>query len=333
MTRHKKRLTLAAMVLTAALLLTGCGLPGLFKPSVVSLSGKALKKMQDVQSARVTTDVDSEIKVRQDTLGLEMQADMDAAIEMDMTREPQRIRGNGELKVSVLGQDQTVPGTWYAQTDENGNMTTYMKVLDSGWVKHTGKTGEKTGIEDADGQGSGGQKPADSSAGRLIAPLMQTAGIFKALSDGSIVASLQEETVTVNDQEAYLIDCTITGPLMKELLMRQNLFTEDSAENLEKIKWDEVDFPAKIYLYKESGLPARITADCTVIGSQLLGDKLADSLGDLPVGEIRAEFTRLQVDMTIDHYNEVEEIVIPQEALDGRESETVLPEMEDFVDL
>ena len=155
-------------------------------------------------------------------------------------------------------------------------------------------------------------------------------GMLKYLSDGSVSAELKEETVQINEKEAYQITSTLGGDFLKDMI--DNGTIPLSGVNLDQaeIDWSTVSVPAEIYIYKESKLPARITLDCTSIGSQIVGNMLKEQLESIPFGNIRLDVNRFVVDITIDRYNEIEAFEIPAEAAGAAESDNLAPGIMDL---
>ena len=314
--RIRIRTILAALLIVV--LLAGCNLSSLGKPSVVSLAKDAMKNLNKVESAEVNIKTDGDISAVYETLNIGMNITLDSDTDMEMTKDPRRAKGTVDLTVGAVGQEQTIKGMFYRDRTDT-DAVTYIKWENGDWQKKTTPVEQKEGEDEKDSKGI---KMPDS--------LMQAAGILKYLSDGSLTAQLREETVQVNEKEAYQISSIISGDLLKQLIENGTINLGDIDLKTEEIDWANVSVPAELYIYKDSKLPARVTLDCTSIGSQIVGTMLKDDLEELPFGKIRVDVNRFLVDITIDRYNEIGAIEIPAETAGAVESENLTPSLTDF---
>lgn len=310
--------TILAVLLIGVLTLSGCGLSRLGKPSVVSLSKDAMENLKKVDSAAVNIKTDGDISAVYEALNIGMNINLDSETDMEMTKDPSRARGTIGLTVGAVGQEQTIDGKFYRDSNEDSK-TTYIKWQNGDWMKKTTPVSKETGGEE--------EKP---NAITVPQSVMNAAGILKYLSDGSVTAELKEETVQVNDKEAYQITGTLGGEFLKDMIESGTINLGGIDMDKAEIDWATVSVPAEIYIYKESRLPARITMDCTSIGSQIVGNMLKKELEELPFGKIRMDVNRFIVDITIDRYNEIEAFEIPAETAGAVESENLTPGLMDL---
>lgn len=314
--RIRIRTILAAILITVVLV--GCNLTGFGKPSVVSLTKDAVKNLNKVESAEVKIKTDGDISAVYDALNIGLNITMDSDADLEMTKDPQRAKGTVDLTVGAVGQEQTVKGKLYRDRTDTDSIT-YIQWENGEWMKKTSPVKQKAAEDE---KASKGITMPDS--------VTQVVGLLKFLSDGSLTAELKEETVQVNDKEAYQINSVISGDLLKQLIESGTIDLGQIDLNTEEIDWANISVPAELYIYKESKLPARITLDCTAIGSQVIGNMLKDDLEDLPFGKIRVDVNRFVVDISIDRYNEIEAIEIPAETAGAVESENLTPSLTDF---
>lgn len=320
----KNRFRALFVLLLAAILVAGCGLAGLGKPSVVSLTRDAMNNMKKVGSAEVRVRTDGDISAVYDALNIGANVTLDSDSVIEMTKDPGRAKGTTDLTVGAVGQEQTIHGQFYRDKTESAS-TTYVRWENGDWMKKTKKAGQAEQTEETEGKKEG------KNQGIVIPDsIMQAAGILKYISDGSLKAELLEETVQVNEKEAYQINCVLSGQLLKELIENGTINVGDIDLSAAKIDWEKVSVPAGLYIYKESKLPARITLDCTSIGSQIVGNLLKDELEQIPFGEIRLDVSKFLVDITVDRYDEIEAIEIPAEAEGAVESDNMFPSLTDF---
>lgn len=312
--RHGRRRgsVLTAALVSAAvlsLLITGCSAPKFLnrKPTAVSLAKEALDNAQKVQSAEIFVEVTPEIAVTLDSMNLSMNVDLDVNMDMEMTRDPKLMKGTVKVLGTAMGQNQEVDGEFYVDASGDSADTTYMRWAEGKWSK---KTGVKGSSEES------AQSPQES--------ITQTIGIVKMIADEAMTSELKEEKVTVREKEAWQINTTLSGPLLKELLLK----SDSGSDLIDKVNWDEVEIAAELYIYDESRLPARIVMDCKDIGAALLADSIKQ-VEDFPLGSVSMKVNECMVDLTLDRYDEIEPISIPQEALDAPETDSLAPGVSD----
>lgn len=331
--------------LTAALLsvviLAGCsrpGLPGLpwSKPTAVSLTGAALRNLQEVQSLSMHMDSVNDLAVTYEALDISMNLGMKIGMDMDMIKDPQLAKGSAEVEIDAVGQKQSMQGDFYLDPAEGENGMTYIRWSGGEWLKK--EAGKKTASQEAEGSGetSSGDDGQTSSGegGTSSAPgfpsgLLEGAGILKLIAEQAMDAELLEETTTVNDQEAWEIHTDLQGSLLKEMLQKSGgSLPFDTAS----VRWDEVTIPSQIYIYKESELPARIVLDCTDLGTAAFGEFLTKATQEFPLGNLRTEIAKSTLDLTFSRYDEIETFEIPQEARQAVLTDNLLPGITDLLE-
>mgnify|MGYP006935967942 CR=1 FL=1 len=315
MKRTKARVLIAALI--AALLLPGCSL---FIPTPVSLVNAALTNIKKSKSAAVHADIDADAALTYEALNLSLDLTIGTGIDMEMTRAPQRSKGSADLNIGLMGQEQTIKGTFFTDKNEDNSRTTYIKWGDGNWKQKT----EKSDESEESLENSTGLKGLPNSIAQGIA-------VMTAISDKSVQAELKKELVPINGRDAYQITCTIPGPLLKKLMESRGMLDKKGNIDLSKIDWDNTAVPSEIYIYKDKKLPARIRLDCKDAGAQMLGAALEDSLKDMPVEGLGVELRSCVVDLTFDRYNEIEPIEIPQEAMGAEEAEDLMPGLDDIL--
>lgn len=315
----RKNWRIAAVVLAAIFLLSGCGLFGFGKPTAASLAKDAFTNIEKVQSAEMTMNTSGDITATYNVLNIGMNLKLDTDTVMELTRDPERSKGTISLKVGAIGQEQKIDGAFYGDTAEDGTRTTYMQWSGGDWNKHT-EAPEQTEEE-------------TPGTGPIIMPdsMKQTVGLLKALAEESLTAELKEETVMVNDKEAYQISCMLMGDFLKQMLQVNSTTIDTESIDQLNLNWDEISMPAEIYIYKESKLPARITMDCTSIGAQIVDNMLGEQLEQLPIKDLTLDVTSFTIDITIDRYDEIDPIEIPAEAAGAVETENLYPELTDII--
>ena len=303
--RKRPFLTAAAAILITVPVLSGCASLNPFKPSALTLTKDALTNSGKIKSGKADYIIDSDFSLG--SKGLDISLDMQLNVDgySEFTKDPDRTKTGAVIKVNVLGQEQTVNTEGYSDKLEDGTQIAYSRVEGGKWKKMTKAPGEKE----------------DSDSG--IDPMMLGGGLLKMAVENPLDASLEEELSSVNGKEAYKINCKIPGSFLKEIL--DNLDNENAekfAEITKDMDWDSVLIPAEFYIYKEKKLPARIYLDCRTIGTQFIEILLKQMGEDLPVDDLSIEANTLTVDITLDDYDEIAPIEIPQEALDAEEVST-----------
>ncbi|MDO5477351.1 MAG: hypothetical protein Q4F43_09615 [Eubacteriales bacterium] len=320
-----------AMLTAVSLLAAGCKstrLPDFLnpKPTATSLAKHAIKNVQNVQSAEVKADIDTEIGASVSIISLSMDMNMD--LDMEMTKDPLLSKGQADVEVGMMGKNQTMHGDFYLDGTDD---TTYIRWKDGEWTK---KTADKT-EQAQNGEGSAGLIPSIPGTGNgdLDETIAQSVSILQLIADGAVETELKEETVTVQEKEAWQINATVQGPLLKEILSSTGKVSDS---DLEKIHWEEVEIPAEIYIYKNTELPARIVMDCKSFGPSLLSaDSLEgiDALNEqIPVGEIELELKKCDIDLVFDRYDEIEPFEIPQEVKNAKEADSLSPDVMEMLE-
>ena len=308
-TKRKAAAGLAVLV-GVMTILPGCSM---FGTNAVSLTKTAMDKVQKAESAHVRTLVDLDVAVEYEALNFNMDMGMNFDVDTEATMDPKRSKSVVATEVELFGQKETVNTTTYTEEPGDGTSVNYTEI-DGKWTKTTTELPEDDGEEKKE-----------------VNPLVLGLGLSKAMSDKTLTAELEEETTEVNGQEAYKINCEITGEPLKTLLEMNSGTTEKLDFDLEKVDWSTVNVPAELYIYKESKYPARIVMDLDTLADQVLAQKLddfvADVLDGVPVDGLKLTITGCKVDMTFDRYNEIDEIVIPEEAKNAEEAADVLDDI------
>lgn len=299
--RKKTVLTAAAAFLIAVLVLSGCTSLNPFKPSALSLTKDALTNIDKVDSGKAEYTMDSDFSIG--SSGMDLSMDMQLKIDgySEFTKDPERTKNAATFKINLLGQEEAVNTEGYTDKLEDGSTVTYSKAENGEWKKMT-------------------TPPEEGESDSGIDPLTLGGGLLKLAVENPLDAKLLEETATVHDKEAYQINCTVPGSLLKEVV---DNIDDDRVEKIEdvikEIDWDSVSIPAEFYIYKENKLPARIYLDCQTIGTQFIGALMNQMGEDKVIEGFSVEAKTLTIDIIIDEYNEIAPIEIPQEALDAEE--------------
>lgn len=312
--------TILAIVFAAVFLLTGCRIFKKDVHTVLTLTNAALTNIAEVESAEVKIRGAGDLTGTYEPLNIGMNMKLGTDMDLEMTRNPERTKGTAAISIGAVGQEQVIRGMLYKDTAEDGTKTTYIRWKNGDWLKRTtapaegadGKTSEKQGIT-------------------IPSSIVQTVGIMKAIADGDISAQLREETVMINDKEAWQMDFVITGEFLRQLLDMGGFTLGGLSIDTADVDWANLEVPAQIYIYKETELPARITMDCTPIGAQMIESMFTDYMDSLSLEGISLKVTSYTLDITIDRYNEIEAFEIPVEAAGAAETESLMPSLKDVL--
>lgn len=295
-----------AVIIISAMLLQGCGL---FKPTAVSLMAKMLKNVQNVTSAEANVKVGSELNMSVKTLNIGMDVNLQSDSDIELTKNPERTKENTTLSISGLGQNVDTRTEQYTEKAEDGSRTAYKRTDGGNWTKSVAKAQEKEEKQDLESKWEG------------LNPVLGLFSIIQKAGNEIKDAELKEDLVTVNDKEAYQINFPLSGTLLKELLTESNVDFEKSGIDIESIDWDSITVPTELYIYKKGYLPARIKLDCVEAGKNISGSLIQKGLEGTMFEGVELEFRTLTIDASFDKYNEIDEIVIPDEAYKAEEAD------------
>ncbi len=308
--------TILAVLLTAVFLLTGCRIFKKDVHTVLTLTNAALTNVAEVESAEVKIRGTGDLNATYEALNIGLNMKLGTDMDLEMTKKPERTKGTAAITIGAIGQEQVIDGVLYKDTAGDGTKTTYVQWQGGDWLKRTSAPAEQT---------------EEKKGFTVPSSLVQTVGIMKAIADGGINAELQEETVTVNDKEAWQMDLVITGEFLSQILDKGGFSLGGLTIDTANIDWASLEVPAQIYIYKETELPARITMDCTQIGAQIIESMFTDYMDSLSLEGIKLKVTSYTLDITLDKYNEIEAFEIPAEAAAARETESLMPSLKDVL--
>lgn len=141
------------------------------------------------------------------------------------------------------------------------------------------------------------------------------------LADYAEHFELKDELVEVNGEECYELTGELSGEIYDEM-MDADMLSSLTGAGLSEEDITGLSFPCTINIYKESILPAKMTLD--------MGSAMSSMMEDLGITDVTCV-----VDMTFLEYDTVDEIVIPDEALDATETDDEdfgLSDLEDMED-
>lgn len=278
--------------------------------TAVSLSKTAMENVKEAKSAQVAMLIDMDGRIEYAPLNIGMDIGLKFDIDMEAVRGPLKTKGTVDAEIEVLGKKNKARAEFFTDDEEKESSVTYARLADMNWTK---KTKEK--------------KSSGTSANPMGAGIV----IINAISEEKLTAELLEQTAEVDGKEAWQMNCVADGVFLKDVIDTDLVNEDDLPFDPEKVEWENVKIPVTVYIYKETKLPARIVMDCSTIGGEALSKMLKDSLKDTMFDGIDVNISKCAVDMTITRYDEIEDIVIPEEALGAKESKDLLSQIIDTI--
>ena len=219
-----------------------------------------------------------------------MEANIDIAMGMDLelsaTLDPAATQMKGTLSFSMMGQDMETDVESYT-VEEDGERVSYAD-SGNGWVRTVQKDAEQ---ED-----------------------FLNENIYDSIAGGQAEAVLEEEEAMVNGQAAYVISSELSGSDLEDF-MSESFSGTDEMMGEDSVDWGEGAAQIKIFIYKESRLPARVQVDCRDFGRALMEASVGNTPG------VNIEISAFDMSLFFDEYNSVEAIQVPEEARSGASEE------------
>lgn len=283
----KKKLTIAAIFVAVAL--TGCG--GKVTPE--SLLKEASKAEREAKSAEASVVFDMEATLAVSGMSVDMEMGMD--LDMEMTTSPVRVHATGDMKVGVLGQNETVDVEMYID-EEDGKAVSYAKASDSGWILQ------------------------ESASTKDLMSLESEENLKKIAEN----LELEKELETVNEVECY----KLTGNIPAELIESSINFAMEGMQDNEMFEGFELeakDVAVEYYVGKKDRQLVKILIDMKELMKESLEEAMkksmedyGDELSEEELG-LEVEIGKCLMEMYVHSYNKVEEITIPEEVKEEAE--------------
>lgn len=200
---------------------------------------------------------------------MSMNMDLDA----ETTKDPSAAYLTGTTSVSAAGESQEQEVESYA-LEEDGEYVSY-SWDGSQWYRTVTDTAGTTMIEN---------------------------DIYQAIADGDLEAELDEEMALIDSRDAYVIRCTLSGDELREMLSFSmedtGMITEDS------IDWEEMEAAARIYVFSDTKMPARVRMDCRDLGDVIM----AASVG---MTGVNTDVQKFDIEINFREFDGVGEITVP----------------------
>lgn len=262
------------------------------KPTAESVAKKTAAALADVKSASQNMKIDFQGSVSVPDYNMTMDLGINMDEDIDTTLDPYMTYASGTTEASVLGQQQTVETEQYSQIEDD-KLVTY-QTTDGGdtWTKTS------TDYDEDNAEG------------------LTSSDLYSKISDGDIEAELAEDTETVDGAECYVLTLKLEGDDLSEVLTGSGM--EELTESLDEDALDDASADITVYIDKETSLPAKTSSDLTDLGNAIF----AAMLGSDDSSDYDVDMDTFDVEVTTSDYDSVDEISIPDEALDAEEDES-----------
>ncbi len=324
----KKKLVLAILALGAASML--CGFDSAeTSEGVLEKMSEASASMESISSDfGLNCDVAVEIGDGTTTSSIAVLVTADFAIQA--TLDPLATALDGTMTVSTFGQGETIDMEMYMITGDD-TMDTYIYMLDS--------------TTDEDGEGSWQYSSTSLEDYDLQELIDLSSSIdYGELSDWGLDFELAPEAVDYEGTECYLLSSVIDSSSFSTFIEKSEELVEDltGEELLDEEDTDTLDLMLSYldglkinidyYVDTETYLPVAFHMDLNNSDLSVLNDYIAAMLGMYDDDEYTTTVNIVLNDLSLDYtisYDDVEEITVPEEALEAIAS----GEAEDLGDL
>lgn len=127
--------------------------------------------------------------------------------------------------------------------------------------------------------------------------------IYSAIASGKLKATLDDKLHKVNEKDAYLLHVTLDGDYMDDLFSSVGDIFDGL---LDEVDFSKIEAEFDIYIYKDANVPAKFEIDLKDMADSMMEGLAGD--GSLTVNEY-------SMTATMNSYNTVEPIKVPDEAL------------------
>lgn len=313
----KKKLVLGLAVLGTASML--CGFDN------AQTANDVLQKMQDASkdaagvTATMTMNFDGAVNISDGTTDSSIAAKITANLDMAANMDPFAMKMEGDVNMSVLGQEQKISLKSYSVTNDDGSLDTY------------------TYSEDSTAGESGWTHTTDSSIN--YKDLMDLSNSFNVsdYADWGLSFELAPEAAEVDGKECYLLTAVIDKDALTTLVNKasevsgEDLSTnEDVATALAYL--DGLSLKLQYYVDTTTYLPVNMhmdlnDSDLTTLNAVFAGVLAAD---DNSTAEIVLNDASIDVSCV---YGDATDITVPDEAIQAAQDvESPVNSIEDAVD-
>ena len=240
----------------------------------------AADNMENVKS--YSFDGDTKMNYSMSASGVDMSMNVDMNINGEGIMDTHEAHVLMDLKMDMLGQDMSTKNEAYA-VQEDGKYTVYSK-------------------SEGEGMDEGWQKSEDDST--IEFENLNNMNVYKQIADGKIDAELSEGE-KVNGKDVYKLTCKIPGEIFQETYAAMG---QNSSSGMEGVDFSQATADCELYIYKDTGLPARTFMDAKEYGESIFKQAMSQSGSTTDVAVTVDSF---EVDMTMDDYNKIDKIEVP----------------------
>lgn len=313
MKKYKKWYRLLGLFLVASMLTAGCAKKAgdvADKLTSALLAAKTVSRLQDENSADM--DVEIDFGVKGDFSGLlqnfgfssedaSLSAETKTTLSVQATRDPAAVQYSGSTAIGLSSDHSlSIPQDGYVVM-ENETPVSYQKI---------GPIWYRYGMEDERTEGA----ETDSTASWPDVFIR----IFQAVSDDSLQAEIQDDKETVNGQESYVMNVSLTGDLLEEVVTASmhglSSGRGSGLVDLEGTDWDSITADARFYIAADGYLPVRAKIDIHELMNAALNSALSDSEIMKLLDGVEVSVTDMEIDVDFNSFGTVEEIAVPQDA-------------------
>ena len=246
-----------------------------------SVAKMAYESMENVKS--YSFDGDTKMNYSMSASGMDMSMNVDMNIEGEGILDTHEAHVLMDLDMQWLGQDMSSKNEAYA-VQEDGKYTVYSK-------------SEGTGADE------GWQKSEDDTT-TIEFENLNNMNVYKQIADGQIEAELSEGE-KVNGKDVYKLTCKIPGEIFQETYAAMG---QDSSSGMAGVDFSQATADCDLYIYKDSGLPARTFMDAKEYSENIFKQAMSQS-GSTTDASVTVE--NFEEDMIMDDYNKIDKIEVP----------------------
>lgn len=245
-----------------------------------SIAQMASDNMADADS--YSFDGDTQMKYAVASSGMSMDMDMDIKLSGEGVVDTHESHIVMDMDMSVLGQEQKITNESYT-VEEDGKYMVYSKT---------------------EGTGSDGSWKKAESGSNVDFERLNNMNVYQKIADGEIEATLSDGE-KVNGKDTYRLDAVIPGELFREVYSAMG---QEATQGISEIDFSNANARCELYIYKDSGLPARTYMDAKEYGESIFKQAMSQAGSE---AELEITVDEFDVDMTMDNYNNIDSIDIP----------------------
>lgn len=337
MKRCKKWYRLLGLFLVASMLTTGCAKKAgdvADKLTSALLAAKTVSRLQDENSA--DTDVEIDFGIKGDFSGLlqnfgfsaedaSLSAETETTLSVQAIRDPAAVQYSGSTDIGLSSNYSLSISQEGYVVMEDETPVSYQKIgpIWYRYVMEDAGGAEAAGETEAAKTKDDGEK-ADTKTGKAAEPGAETSWldifirVFQAISDDSLQAEIQDDKETVNEQESHVLNVSLTGDLLDEVVTAAmhglSSGRGSGLVDLEGTDWDSITADARFYIAADGYLPVRAEIDIHELMNAALNSALSDSEIMKLLDGVEVSVTDMEIDVDFNSFGTVEEITVPQEA-------------------